>query len=122
MKPTFKVIIAGSRSFSNLDLMKEKCDAILCEKSKTHDIQIISGTASGADRTGEAYADERKYKVLRFPAKWDQLGKKAGVVRNAEMLEHADACIVFWDGSSNGSKHMISIASTKGTPLRVIYF
>ncbi len=121
MKPPFKVIIAGSRSFDDLDLMKEKCDSILQGKVATHDIHIISGTARGADRTGELYAKARGYKIMYFPADWS-LGKQAGLIRNAQMLEHADAVVVFWDGSSNGSKHMISITKDKGMPLRVIRF
>lgn len=122
MKPPFRVIVAGSRSFSDMELMKKKCDHILKEKNKTHDVCIISGTANGADQCGERYAQEKGYKVMRFPADWHQYGKRGGMIRNIEMLSHADAVIVFWDGLSRGSKHMMSISAEKGTPLRVIRF
>jgi len=122
MKPAFHVIIAGSRSFSNVELMKEKCDSILSNKLDSHDICIISGTAGGADQCGERYAAERGFKILRFPANWSAYGRQSGMIRNAEMLQAADAAIVFWDGISRGSKHMIDITRLKNKPLRVILF
>lgn len=122
MKPRFKVIIAGSRSFSNFELMKEKCDRILSRKNHTHDIHIISGTANGADKCGEDYAKKMGYGIMYFPADWKAHGKRGGIIRNAEMLRNADAVIVFWDGTSKGSQHMISISEENGIPLRVIRF
>ena len=116
IKPPFKVIIAGSRSFWNKELMRTKCDQILKNKVETHDIHIISGTANGADLLGESYAKERGYKVMRFTPNWSMHGKRAGMIRNIEMLGHADAVIVFWDGTSKGSKHMMSIAQEKEPP------
>lgn len=38
------------------------------------------------------------------------------------MASVADACIVFWDGKSKGSKHMIDVATRKGIPLRIIRY
>lgn len=120
MNPKFKVIIAGSRHFEDFPLLVEKCDAILRQKIKTHDVIIISGTANGADKLGERYASMRGLAINRFPAKWDEFGKMAGMMRNAEMLDNADSAIVFWDGSSRGSQHMINITRRSGKPLRVI--
>ena len=36
------------------------------------------------------------------------------------MALNADACIVFWDGKSRGTQHMINIAKEKNIPLRII--
>jgi len=115
-----KVIIAGSRSFSDYDLLKEKMDKILKNQNK-EEIEIISGTASGADKLGERYAKENNLKLKKFPADWS-LGKKAGYIRNEEMAKYADACIVLWDGMSKGSKHMIDLAEQYKLKLRVIIF
>jgi len=122
MKPLFRVIIAGSRSFSDIELMRSKCDAILKAKADTHDIAIVSGTAGGADKMGEQYANERGYQIHRYPADWVNHGKGGGMIRNAQMLQSADAVIVFWDGISRGSAHMINITEAKGIPLRVIKY
>lgn len=121
-KINFNVIIAGSRNFSDYNMMKTKLDIILSNKKETHIINIISGNANGADKLGERYANDNNYNVIIKPAKWDLYGKSAGYKRNSEMAEIADALIAFWDGSSKGTKHMIDIAKNKNLLVRVIEY
>lgn len=119
----FKVIIAGSREFDNYDMLKEKCDKILSRKvNEGEEIVIVSGTARGADTLGEKYAEERGYKIERYPANWDKYGKKAGYLRNKKMAEVSNACIVFLSSKAEnkGSKMMISIATEEKLLIRVI--
>lgn len=119
----FKIIVAGGRSFNNYDLLEQKLDYYLSSKiNEGYDIVIISGTAKGADSLGEKYAINKGYEIERFPANWDKYGKSAGYRRNVDMANAADACIVFWDGTSPGSKHMIDIANTKRLALRVVNY
>lgn len=121
-KKDFKVIIAGSRSFNNYDLLNERVLALLKEKVNNSNIIIISGTANGADKLGEKFAEEHNFGLIKKPADWDKHGKSAGYKRNKEMADIADACVVFWDGESPGSKHMIDIAKDKNIPVRVIRY
>lgn len=120
VKPTYRVIVAGSRGFEDDHLMRLWLNTILHEKAKTHKIQIISGTARGADKLGEEYAYHAGHEIKCMPADWNTHGKSAGYKRNAEMAECADACVVFWKDQSKGSKHMIDLAKKKGLALRVI--
>jgi len=122
MKEKFRVIIAGSRDFNDYNLLEEKCNFLLSEKVKTHDIVIVSGTARGADKLGEKYAEEHGYEIDAHPADWDKYGKSAGYRRNQEMAEVADAVLCFWDGVSKGTKHMIDIAKEKNLMLRIIRY
>lgn len=69
-----KVIIAGSREFSDFALLYSECDKILDGLS---DVEIVSGTARGADKLGEHYAKLKGYQVKQFPADWSK-GKSAG--------------------------------------------
>lgn len=121
-RPSYRVIIAGSRTFSNYRLMVEKCDAVLYNKFYTHDIIIVSGGAKGADQCGERYAQDRGLKVEVYPAEWDKYGSAAGPIRNKQMAAIADAVIVFWDGHSAGTRNMIELAQTKPLPYRVIKY
>ena len=114
---TFKVIVAGSREFTDYDLLKAKCNAILHNKS---DIEIVSGGARGPDSLGERYARENGLKLKLFPADWNSLGKAAGHYRNTEMAAYADALICFWDGTSRGSLDMINKAKVNGLLVRVV--
>lgn len=119
--PVFKVVIAGGRDFVDIGMMLEYVDRCLQGKLD-HNIRVISGTARGADRTGEIYASARGHKIIHMPAQWDTYGKSAGYRRNVEMAEAADAVICFWNGRSLGTKHMIDIANERGLPLRVIRY
>ena len=118
----FKVIIAGSRGFSNYKLLKEQCNKYLCEKRRTCNIIIVSGHARGADTLGERYAQDEGFALEVYPAQWKKLGKQAGYRRNEQMAEVADALIAFWDGESKGTKHMIDIMNNKGLPTKVVNY
>ena len=113
-----RVCIAGSRGFSDYNLLKAKMDALL--RFKHPHVCIVSGTANGADKLGERYAAERGYEIEQHPADWDKHGKAAGPIRNTEMAECIDACVVFWNGKSRGTQHMIGACKRLGVDLRVI--
>lgn len=115
----YKIIIAGTRTFNNYDLLKSTLNNFIKNKS---DIEIVSGTCAGADLLGEKYAVENNLPIKRFPANWYKYGKAAGPIRNKQMAEYADACIVFWDGQSRGTKSMISLAKENGLKVQVILF
>ncbi len=108
-----RVIIAGSRSFTDRDYNAVK-DCI--ERSGFKITEIVSGKARGIDTLGEQYADENNIHVEPFPvtkADWNKYGKRAGYLRNIKMKEYADALIAIWDGISPGTKHMVDIAEKK---------
>lgn len=114
-----KVIIAGGRDFSDYDLLCQRVNKILLKQTK---IEIVSGAAKGADKLGERYAEEHGYEIIRFVADWNTFGKAAGYRRNIEMANYADALILFWDGISKGSKHMLETANEWGLKIRVITY
>lgn len=114
-----KVIIAGSRGFSDFQLMYAKCEEIL---ANVKEAEIVSGTAKGADKMGEHYASLRGFSVKQFPADWNKHGKAAGYLRNKDMAEYADMLIAFWDGESRGTKHMIDLANERKLTVHVINY
>ena len=115
----FKVIVAGGRDFSDYDLLKSKLDNLLVDRDP---VEIVSGTARGADKLGEFYAKRTQLAVALFPANWDLYGKSAGYRRNEEMAEYADALVAFWDGKSRGTMHMINLATSAGLQVRVVNY
>ena len=118
----FKVIIAGSRGFSNYKLLREQCNKFLREKRKTSNIIVVSGHARGADTLGEKYAQDEGFTLEIYPAQWKKFGKRGGYRRNEQMAEVADALIAFWDGSSKGTKHMIDVMNEKNLLVRVVEY
>lgn len=114
-----KVIIAGGRTFNDYDSLLQKCDYFLSQQTE---IEIVSGTANGADKLGEKYGNEKGYPIKQFPADWDKFGKSAGYKRNEEMAKYADALIAFWDGNSKGTKHMINIAHKYNLKVKIVMY
>ncbi len=82
-------------------------------------MQYFCGEAKGADLLGRRYGENVGYVVESFPAEWDKYGKRAGYIRNKAMADVADAVVAFWDGASEGTKHMIDIATEMNLPIRI---
>lgn len=104
-----KTIIAGSR----IATMQNVLDALTNCHFSCDMTEIVSGGATGADSHGESIANTMAIPVKRFPAQWSKHGKSAGIIRNVEMANYADALIAVWDGSSKGTKHMIDAATKR---------
>ena len=121
----FYALIVGSRSFDNYELLKEKCDFLLQNKT---DIIVVSGGAKGTDSLAERYAKEKGYPIRVFPVlpeHWEKYGKRAGFLRNQAMhqyISEADnrGCIVFWDGISKGAQQSFKLAEKYNNPIRVV--
>lgn len=119
----FRVIIAGGRDFTDYSLLKKSCNYYL--KNKIADkipIEVVSGMAKGADTLGEYYSNEIWCGLRKFKADWGTHGKAAGPIRNREMAEYCDAAIIFWDGSSKGTKNMIEEMERVGKPYRIVKY
>lgn len=106
----YRMIVAGGRNYSNQNIVNYYIDRVkdVCD-SRGLNLVIVCGMATGADTLGRNYAISNGLEVLEFPADWNRYGKSAGYIRNKEMGDVADSAIVFWDGRSKGSKHMIDI-------------
>jgi hypothetical protein len=100
-----RVIIAGSRSITSAQAV-----ATAIARSGLAITEVISGGARGVDTLGEAWAKKHKVPIRRFPAQWQRYGKAAGFRRNEAMAQGADALIAIWDGTSQGTSHMIATA------------
>lgn len=120
----YRLLIAGSRGFSDYEFLKEQVQEHIL---KIHmliytdiDFVIISGSARGADQLGERFAKEHGYELETYPAEWDLYGKSAGYVRNKIMGDVCDSAILFWDGKSKGTKHMIDILEKQNKRYKLI--
>ena len=59
-----KIIIAGSRTFTDYKKLYEICDNILKDQT---DVEIVSGGYyKGADKLGEQYAAEKGFPLTKF--------------------------------------------------------
>lgn len=114
-----KLIIAGSRDYDNYPEFEKRLNVILRNIDKK-EILIISGNARGPDKMGERYANENGIECLVMKADWDKYGKNAGYRRNKDMAKIASHAVIFWDGVSKGTKHMIDLTTEYQIKTKVI--
>lgn len=118
----FKLIVAGSRGFDDFDLMSRVLIAMADNEFAGRDVSIVSGMAKGADALAVRFANAHKIALYKFPANWNGLGKKAGFIRNTQMGNFADGLLAFWDGESNGTRHMIEYMQRLNKPVHIINY
>ena len=103
-----KLAVVGSRTFNDYALAVSIINKIAKENDYEY-VEIISGGAKGADTFGEQYANINKIPTKIFYPDWKKYGKKAGFLRNVDIIRNCDICICFWDGQSHGAKHDIDL-------------
>jgi len=110
-----KVAIIGSREFNDYALVCKTLDPV-----KNRITLIVSGGARGADSLGERYAEENGIGTRIFIPDWDRYGKRAGFLRNKDIVEVADVIVAFWDGKSPGTASALDYAEQMEKPCKVI--
>lgn len=110
-----RLAIAGGRDFQNYALLETICNQLLFDT-------VVSGGAKGADSLAEKYAWQYKKKLCIFLPDWNKYGRRAGLIRNKEIVSNADGVLVFWDGKSRGTQHTINLAKEQSKPLKIIQY
>ena len=131
------ILVAGSRSFQEKwedgmlisgwtqrmmnDVLTAALDTLgLMDSVGAMDHIIVHGGARGVDQMAGKWALDLALGVDVHPADWEKYGKRAGYLRNAEMVKIADAAIIVWDKTSKGTQHSIRLAHDKGIPYVVV--
>lgn len=113
MKKVMSLLIAGSRGITQAEFNEAikyaGLDAITVWR-------VVTGGAVGADTFAEKYAAKRGIKTLTIKPDWDGQGKKAGFLRNEELVKAATHALFVWDGESNGTRHTISLVEAADMP------
>lgn len=128
-----KLAIIGSRDFTNQALAEDAFTTYCCEFNEvtsqdTYESYhsrfdtIVSGGARGADSTGAEIARKWGLHLAEYLPDWDKYGKRAGFIRNEDIVKNADFVLAFWDGVSRGTGNSLSIAKRLKKPTLIIYF
>ena len=102
-----RIIVCGSRNWTS----KKYIMSVL--QSLPPNTVVIEGECRGADLLARETAEELGFTVESYPADCNRWGKKAGPMRNCEMLNSGvDMVIAFHHdlSKSKGTKHMVGIA------------
>lgn len=123
----YNIIIAGSRNFTDYEIVKKSLKNFLLFKQTTDKPTIICGMARGADMLGYRLAKEFKLSLKEFPADWTSYGRSAGYIRNEQMAKYAyehgnGVLFAFWDSKSKGTKLMIKLANKYNLEIHIFDF
>lgn len=116
------ILISGSRTIRSYWLFAKAMKAQLADRAPSDTILLQGEAVFGVDRLARIFAKRNGWRCVGWPAAWNTLGKRAGHVRNANMLLHSDALIAAWDGESKGTKNAIDGAERKGLPSKIVSF
>lgn len=119
-----RILVCGGRHFADYGLLERTINDIVFE-SGCSDAEIVSGHCVGADRLGELYAERHNVSVKIFPAQWKKYGKRAGPIRNKQMVDYISgfknkAVVAFVSANTKGTRNTIALA--KKANIRVYRF
>lgn len=123
--PPVVALFCGSRNFDDRTIIEVLVHGVeSVARLRGRPLLIVEGEARGADTLSRVEAEAIGIEVARVPADWDKHGRKAGILRNIEMLEtyRPEIVIAFSDDieNSRGTKHMATIAKRAGVPVYVV--
>ena len=111
-----RVLVCGSRGWTDYDAILHRLAQIKASRPT-----IVHGAASGADTMADRAAKTLNLTVECYPADWATYGKRAGFIRNEQMLDTGVGLVIaFWDGQSPGTAHLIQCMRALGKPVVLV--
>lgn len=114
-----RILITGSRDWPAEEDIQFAL--VMAEELPPSNNTLVSGACpTGADQMAEKAAEKLGWKVERHPADWKKYGKRAGFLRNKEMVDlGADLCLAFIHNNSKGASMTLDLAEKAGIPTKV---
>lgn len=119
----YKILVCGGRHFESYGLLKVVLGKLI-EKFYINisTSEIVSGHCQGADMLGEKYAEEYGISVKAFPADWGKYKRKAGPIRNKQMIDYIGGfenklVVAFTTADTVGTRNTINLAQKNNIPI-----
>jgi hypothetical protein len=125
-----RVLVTGSRTWDDATTLRAALDAVAFGATEAgyRRLVVVHGACpSGADELADIWVrwhvGDLHVTAERHPALWHIHGKRAGIVRNNEMVAAgADLTLAFIRDGSPGATHCAEQASNAGIPMRVWHY
>jgi hypothetical protein len=115
-----RILITGSRDWTNKVVVANSIRQAWIDAGKPYRVTIIHGGARGADYIADAFAKRMHFGTEKHEANWEEFGKKAGYIRNQNMVDlGADICLAFIRNESRGATMCADLAEKAGIPVKI---
>lgn len=119
-----RVLVTGSRAWPDPVRVAHELTRLYMEHGP---FTLVHGAcATGADAAAHHWYETAGLDLgcieVRYPADWDQYGKRAGPIRNEKMVKEAsvDLVLAFPYGTSRGTRHTMALAEAAGIPVKEV--
>lgn len=114
----YRMLVTGSRDWSDRMQIAEALNRQHLAWGRPENAVLVVGDATGADAIAAELWAKVGLPVERHVADWDTHGKRAGMIRNAEMISSGiDACLAFSRNDSPGTRNCMTGATKAGIPV-----
>lgn len=115
-----RILVTGSRDWPSPEVVHRALADVIGRAPVGADIVLVHGACrTGADAQADRWARASGIRVETHPARWDVYRKRAGFIRNTQMVAlGADVCLAFIKDGSRGASHTALLAETAGIPVR----
>jgi hypothetical protein len=111
-----RICVCGGRDYYDKHKVWNTMDTF---RSIVPDFVLIHGDAKGADSLADAWARYNEIETDPFPADWEQHGKKAGPIRNRQMIASGIDLLLAFPGGK-GTADMIAACKAAGVVVKEI--
>lgn len=121
---TVRVLVTGSRDWTDVSVVRSALQWVIAS-FPGHSYVLIHGDARGLDKIAGEEARALGWGVEVYPADWKRLGRRAGPIRNGEMVAlGATLCLSFpvkgakgtWDCSKQAKDADIPVHTFNANP------
>lgn len=119
-----RILITGSRDWDDRERIHDTLQFHYLwqtmHREEDEEVVLVSGACpTGADAIAEEIWTSQGLPVERHPADWHRFGKRAGFLRNAEMVDlGANVCLAFIKNGSKGATMTADLAEKAGIEVR----
>ncbi|MFD3464829.1 DUF2493 domain-containing protein [Streptomyces sp. NPDC058682] len=116
-----RILVTGSRDWDDTQKIELEIFRVLYEMKTPHyqAVLIHGACPTGADALADKYARATEMPVIQRPANWAAYGKRAGYLRNVELIDLGpDICLAFIRHGSRGATMTADLAELAGIETR----
>lgn len=116
----YRILVTGSRDWTDMDVVHGALATAVYQQVPA--VIVHGACPNGADAIASWWI--RKHRIIGLteeahPANWQINGKRAGFIRNADMVNlGADVCLAFIRNGSRGASHTAALAEQAGIETR----